>query len=187
MNSALVLTSRGPRRVELVAIYSLGLTLGALISGTVIWVASGFGSVLPEAAAAGIAVSAAVLGLARDIGVVSFPLPENRRLVPQEVFHRGRELGALRFGIEMGTGVRTYVPSTTPYVLCVALIVFAPGFVGGVLPAALGFAAGRATVPWSRVIARHEERWDRRLSVSAGAGLRVSAAAMVVLMFYLLP
>jgi transposase-like protein len=42
---------------------------------------------------------------------------EAGRQVPQDVFARGLYRAALQFGFEMGTGVRTYVPATTPYLL----------------------------------------------------------------------
>ncbi|MCT2584607.1 serine hydrolase [Actinophytocola sp. S1-96] len=81
-----------------------------------------------------------VLGVFRGLGVVSFPLPQNARQVPQEALRRNVARGALRFGFEMGTGMRAYVSATVPYVLVVALLLTAPGIVT-VLAAGVGFRA----------------------------------------------
>ena len=54
--------------------------------------------------------------LARECGLVRFAVCQNARLVPEDVQHL-REWGALQFGFEMGTGMRTYSP-------CVPSIVF---------------------------------------------------------------
>jgi hypothetical protein len=83
-----------------------------------------------------------------EAGVVAVHLPENRRLVPEYVFAKGRTLGALQFGFELGTGVRTYVPAVAPYVLAVALVLVSSDVTEPVA-AAFGFAAGRAIVPWA--------------------------------------
>ena len=53
--------------------------------------------------------------------------------------------GAWRFGLEMGTGLRTYVPAVAPYVLLLGLVLARPTL-AEVLLAAAGFGVGR-TVP----------------------------------------
>jgi hypothetical protein len=80
--------------------------------------------------------------LLRHIGVLRFTLPENRRLVPETVFRLGRHLGPLQFGLEMGTGVRTYLPSGLPYVGAVAVLMIASWPLA--VCAGLGFGLGRA-------------------------------------------
>ena len=87
---------------------------------------------------------AALTVLGRELGIWRFRVPENARLVPEDVQHRG-EWGALQFGFEMGTGVRTYSPSALPHLALAAVVLVVP------LPAAFavaaGFAAGRWTMP----------------------------------------
>ncbi|MGI5118524.1 hypothetical protein ACQEU5_03135 [Marinactinospora thermotolerans] len=80
----------------------------------------------------------------RELGIARFPIPENRRLVPEEVQHRGPLWGAAQFGFEMGTGVRTYSPTALPHLMLAALVLAVP--FGAVPAAALGFAAGRWTM-----------------------------------------
>jgi hypothetical protein len=87
---------------------------------------------------------AAVAVLGRELRLWRFPVPENARLVPEDVQHQGH-WGALQFGFEMGTGMRTYSPSALPHLVLAAVVLVVP------LPAALavaaGFAVGRWTMP----------------------------------------
>jgi hypothetical protein len=89
------------------------------------------------------ALLAAVV-LAREIGLVRFPLPENPRLVPERVAQLG-EVGALQFGFELGTGMRTYSPSALPHLALVGVLLVFPLSAAPLL--ALGFALGRFAMP----------------------------------------
>lgn len=63
--------------------------------------------------------------------------------------------GALQFGYEMGTGMRTHMPSNLPYVAVVAGLLLPPWW--GALLAGVGFAAGRIVMSvgrWS------DQRWE---------------------------
>lgn len=110
----------------------------------------------------------AVLGLAtaiavmRDLGILHFHLPENARLVPREVFYRGERRAALQFGFEMGTGLRTYLSATTPYVLLVGLLLLEPELPLTLLAGA-GFGVGGATMLPARLLSVRRGQWDRRL------------------------
>jgi hypothetical protein len=110
-------------------------------------------------------VALLVLGLAVLLGfeLAGRPLnlPQNRRLVPQSVIPRANVEGPLQFGFEMGTGVRTFMPTALPHalVLTVALL-------GGVAPgllAGLGFGIGRALMPLTRSRAPRPDVWDKAL------------------------
>jgi hypothetical protein len=106
----------------------------------------------------------AIVGLAlcavllRELHVVTFTLPENRRLVPETVLRLGRHLGPLQFGLEMGTGVRTYLPSGLPYVAALAVLLVAP------VPAAAcvgaGFGIGRALMTTANVRYGQDGSWN---------------------------
>lgn len=159
-------------------LYTLGLVIGALASGLVVWVLAGLLSPVPVPVAAAVVGAAALLGLMRDFKLVNFYLPENRRLVPERVFERGFGRGAFQFGIEMGTGARTYVPSTTPYVLVVALALLSGGF-GSIAAASLGFALGRAAVPWIRTLVLHPLEWERRSANASEVVIRIAAVEYV--------
>ncbi|MCK1795241.1 hypothetical protein MTQ01_04295 [Streptomyces sp. XM4193] len=137
------------------------MLLGALLSASVLWLLSGLLSPLPDNWALPLTVAAAAAGVARDAGVLRFPLPQNSRQVPQDVLQRDLVRGTLQFGFEMGTGVRTYVSATLPYVL--ALGVLLAGEAQPALAAGVGFAVGRAATPVLRCAAGTGEEWDDRL------------------------
>jgi hypothetical protein len=126
--------------------------------------------------------------LLRQFGVLPFTLPENRRLVPETVFRLGRHLGPLQFGLEMGTGARTYLPSGLPYVGAVVVAMTAS------LPLALcagaGFGLGRALMALSSLRfddsgdtdGWHQEWRDhaRTLAGLTGTAFMVSLLAITV-------
>ncbi|MEU6082914.1 hypothetical protein [Streptomyces sp. NPDC047108] len=125
--------------------FSLGLVLGGVISGLgVMLVGSVLRAVLPVTAVAVATVVVLVVLAAREFGWPAFSLPQNARLVPETVFRHGRFFGPLQFGIEMGTGMRTYVPSGLPY----AALVLVAGLAGPLTALAAGaaFGLGRAVM-----------------------------------------
>jgi hypothetical protein len=142
-----------------VVAFCAGLLLGGAGTATVLVVAGSLirAPVPPPVrwAAVGVALCAVLL---RERGVVRFPLPENRRLVPDSVLRLGRHLGPLQFGLEMGTGVRTYLPSGLPYVGAVAVLLTAPVSAG--LGAGLGFGLGRALMTTSSLRYDADSGWD---------------------------
>jgi hypothetical protein len=148
-----------------VRFFGAGLLLGALL---VAFAAGAVGALpqalLPDPARHALFVLVAVPVLLREAGLVRFPVPQNARLVPEDVQHL-RRWGALQFGFEMGTGMRTYSPSALPHLVLVAVLLVVP------LPAAFvlaaGFALGRLAMPllsnawsddgsWTAVWARAE-------------------------------
>jgi hypothetical protein len=160
--------------------------LGALLSALVLFVVSGLLTPVPEAARTVLVLAAAVAGVLRDAGAVSFPLPQNARQVPRDVLTRDVARGSLRFGFEMGTGVRTYVSATVPYVLVVAVLLTAPGPATAVAVGA-GFGAGRAITPTARYAAADGERWDDALhahlrTVKLTAGVATAAVLALLLL-----
>jgi hypothetical protein len=123
-----------------------------------------------------------LLAIARDLRVISFSLPENRRLVPRTLFYRGHRRAALQFGFELGTGVRTYLPASGPYVLALAAALASDALAVPILIGA-GFGAGRAIMTWSRYFSRHvADAWDARLRADSRWIVRVGtvASSMVV-------
>jgi hypothetical protein len=159
--------------------------LGALVSALVMYVVSGLATPAPEPVRYWVVVAVAAVGVLRDAEVVRFPLPQNARQVPQTVLTGDVARGSLRFGFEMGTGVRTYVSSTVPYVLVVALLLTAPELVTAVAAGA-GFGLGRALTPTARRASRDGETWDAVLHTSLRAikivgGLAVTVALAVLL------
>ncbi|MCF6525796.1 hypothetical protein HOY81_22360 [Streptomyces sp. JJ36] len=127
-----------------------------------------------------------MLCVLRDTGLLRLALPQNARQIPQHVLHRHLLGGALQFGFELGTGVRTYLSASTPYALAAAVLLH-----GGLLPALLagsGFALGRAATPALRLASGAPSAWDARLTarlpalkVSAGTSLTLALAALLLL------
>ncbi|MEU7909348.1 hypothetical protein [Actinoplanes sp. NPDC049118] len=99
----------------------------------------------------------------REFGVVSFGLPQNARLVPETVFRHGRFFGPLQFGLEMGTGLRTYVTSGLPYVLLPAVALLASPVAA--LVAGVGFGLGRSLMTSSNLRFSDDNSWDLEFSL----------------------
>ncbi|QDY77273.1 hypothetical protein [Streptomyces qinzhouensis] len=102
-------------------------------------------------------VSVAVF-LAVEVGLLPFRMPQNARLVPSDIVVRTDGSGALQFGFEMGTGLRTFVPSHLPYAAISVLLFAGPWWatpLGG-----LAFALGRALMVSSSVRSGDASVWD---------------------------
>ena len=133
---------------------------------------------------AGLAVLFCV-ALARDLDLVGFWLPENRRQVRQTVLRLRPVVGDVMFGFELGTGARTYVPATTPYLAALAVVVATDGLVPG-LVAGAGFGLGRGLVVVDRMLRRDRQGWDRRVKRYGKSLPVVGLVATVALLLALL-
>jgi hypothetical protein len=128
-----------------VRFFGTGLLLGAVLVAFVAGVVGALPqALLPAPVRYGLFALVAVPVLLRELELVRFAVPQNARLVPEDVQHL-RRWGALQFGFEMGTGMRTYSPSGLPHVVLAAVLLIVP------LPAAfalaVGFAVGRLAMP----------------------------------------
>jgi hypothetical protein len=148
--------------------------------------ASGLFAPVPPAWRHGAVILVALLGLARETGALPLRLPQNTRQVPQDVLQRNLLRGAAQFGFELGTGVRTYVSASAPYVLAFAVLLAGQNL-GNAILAGLGFGAGRATTPLVRYAAGAVADWDERLRarlrVITMAGSSALVAAFVLLLW----
>ncbi|HWM06420.1 MAG TPA: hypothetical protein VNP92_29110, partial [Actinophytocola sp.] len=84
----------------------------------------------------------------------------------------------------LGTGVRTYLPATVPYVVATALLLSTPDPLVALATGA-GFGLGRALTPLTRFLSRAGDDWDSSLAtrlpvITVGGGV-VVAAALVLL------
>jgi hypothetical protein len=148
-----------------VRFFGTGLLLGAVLVASVAGVVGALPQVLVPAPPREILFGLlAVPVLLRECGLLRFRVPENGRLVPEDVQHL-RRWGALQFGFEMGTGMRTFSPSALPHLALAAAVLVVP--FPAVFVLAAGFAAGRLAMPllsnawsddgsWTRVWARAE-------------------------------
>jgi hypothetical protein len=145
---------------KVAAAYLAGTTTGAALTTMAAWVLSGFAEPLgPASRAAMLCLGAGFVWLVKQgpLGRV-VTLPEARRQIPAEVFGGGLVRGAYRFGLELGTGTRTYVPSPAPYLLLLAVILGRPTL-GAALLVALGFGVGRALPLVALVVAADRGRF----------------------------
>ncbi|MFD2349460.1 MauE/DoxX family redox-associated membrane protein [Nonomuraea ferruginea] len=78
----------------------------------------------PPAVARVVVVVAAIVLLLQEIGVLRFPILQNARLVPQFVT-RIPFWGSVQFGMEMGTGMRTYSPTALPHIMAISIVFLA--------------------------------------------------------------
>ena len=166
--------------------FAAGLVGGGIITASVlVVVGSLLRAPLPHTvrwAVVGGALCAVVL---RELGVLTFTLPENRRLVPETVLRFGRHLGPLQFGLEMGTGARTFLPSGLPYVGAVAVLLVAS--VPAAVCAGVGFGLGRAMMTMSNLRYGPDniwsDEWDRHgrtLGMMMGTAVVLSLLVLAV-------
>ncbi|MET9023730.1 hypothetical protein ABZV93_27530 [Actinopolymorpha sp. NPDC004070] len=143
--------------------FSAGLLAGGLTSA-VVAVALGLlvrPVVRPVPAAVAVVAVAVLVGL-NEFGLLRLRLPQNGRQVPESIGDDGPRYGALHFGFEMGTGVRTYMTTGLPHVLVLAVALCATWPQG--LAAGLAFGAGRAAMVLARHAHRDDGHWDGRLA-----------------------
>ena len=168
MNSAWALRASGGGRmnaIRLWAVFLVGLAVGGALSGAAIGLLA---ALLPWSPSVGSAVVAALIAVAlavHDLLVGKVNLPQRRSLIPQEVFFRSHELGFLRFGIEFGSGMRTFVTSASPYIIIVMLLGTSASFAEAVI-VGLAFGIGRSIGPVQAVLAE-EEHWSADLDRTA--------------------
>ncbi|GAA4514890.1 hypothetical protein GCM10023191_084060 [Actinoallomurus oryzae] len=151
------------RQGQVLAVFSVGLLLGGTLTATVLWLLSGLAAPLPGAVRTGLLIAVAALGVAREAGWVRIPMPQNARQIPQEVLRARIRRGALQFGFELGTGVRTFVSASAPYVVALGLLLAHQGPVPTILTGT-GFGVGRAATAAARYASRHDEWDDRRVT-----------------------
>ncbi|WP_377320686.1 hypothetical protein ACFJIY_16685 [Pimelobacter simplex] len=140
-----------------------GLVVGGTTTATLL---AALGSLpralLPDVVVAG--AVAVVLGvvLLHELGALHLRLPQNARQVPERIAEAGPRFGALQFGLEMGTGMRTFLTSAAPYALLalVALVASPWEFVA----AGAGFGGGRALMTTARNGYPEPTEWDRLLA-----------------------
>ncbi len=114
--------------------------------------------VLPPTVRFGVIAAAALFILAGECGLHHVVLPHRRAQVPSTVIASGGGAGALRFGFEMGTGVRTHMPSNLPYLPLLAVLLVSTW--PAALVSGLGFGLGRAAMALGRHSSRDGTWWD---------------------------
>lgn len=127
----------------------LAVALGSLVRPAV-----------PPVVRIGLVVATALFVLAGECRLHRVTLPHRRAQVPSAVIGTGEQAGALQFGFEMGTGVRTHMPSNLPYLPLVMVLLV--GNWAAALLAGLGFGLGRAAMALGRHYSGDTAWWDRQ-------------------------
>lgn len=174
------------RRGTPAAAFGAGLVLGGgLTAGTLLLAGSLLRAPLPPPTRAAVVVAVLATLLLAEFSGLAVRVPQNRRLVPESVFRLGRHLGPLQFGIELGTGARTYLPSALPYATAAAVLLLATP--PAALAAGAGFGLGRALMTVSALryagdgAAWGDEwsRYARPLGALAAAALAAALTAVL--------
>jgi len=173
-----------PRRGLVCALlHILGTTLGAAGLGVALGLV-GEGLRLAAANSRATLLGSESLGLAlgsfavicglRDFAVVSFPLPQRRRQVPESWWYTmGTQRASFIWGLVLGCGVLTFISYPAYYVV---LVLALTGKLGHsiLLLAACGFGQGMvliARTPRSKCAIPtlfHEDAWNSRMHCLAG-------------------
>ncbi|MFJ2031766.1 hypothetical protein [Streptosporangium sp. NPDC087985] len=152
--------------------------IGALLAGLLTGALGGLASIITEAVRLWVLAPITVVIMLFELAGRPLSLPQNRRLVPQDVIPRSDFSGPLQFGFEMGTGVRTFTPTALPQLL--VLVVVLAGGLGPGLLAGLGFGVGRALMPLSRALSGDPRQWDTELLASTAWVGRLCATGFLL-------
>jgi hypothetical protein len=99
-----------------------------------------------------------VISLGCDARILPWRLPQNARLVPSDIIVRTGGSGALQFGFEMGTGMRTFLPSHLPYLALGVALLVCPWWAAPLVGLSFGF--GRTVMVRSAVASGSASSWD---------------------------
>lgn len=135
--------------------------------------------VLPPAVRVGVIAAVALFVLAGECGLHRVALPHRRAQVPSTVIASGGDAGALRFGFEMGSGVRTHMPSNLPYLPLVAVLLVSAW--PAALASGFGFGLGRAAMALGRHYSGDGTWWDSQWQGhQRGLRLTLTLAALLL-------
>jgi hypothetical protein len=98
-------------------------------------------SPVPPGWRAGLAIAGTLVVFAAARGVLGLRLPQTEKQIPSSVVALRRPSSAWNFALPYGTGLFTYLPSASPHVLVVWLVLAAPSLT--TLAAAAAFGVGR--------------------------------------------
>lgn len=177
----------GPSRgMLLISVYLVGLAAGgALVGGA----AAALGAALLPPVGSGMVVKAIVTAqgffVLREAGVVRVPLPQMRWAVPRrwrQTMPRWRVLGA--YGLLLGTGVATRIPSSSFYALLIWALV--GGSAGWAVAWFVMFGLGRAVPVLARLVLDGigldgAELVTRSIGAEAGVKLLMASLTSVAL------
>ncbi len=149
-----------------------------MLTGTLVGV---FGGLLAATGAADFrrALMLAAVAVITTSSLLGRPLqlPQKKRLVGQDIIARGNLGGPFQFGVEMGSGVRTYLPSPLAHGLAVMVALTGDPFVG--ILAGAGFGLGRWLLPAGGEWSGDYERWETTLLEKIRGVERLCAVGLI--------
>lgn len=148
------------------AVATLSAALGGLITLHAVWLLSGIGRVLDASTARACVLGAIAVAAAVDARLTRRALPQSRKLIPQTRFGGSLLTGTARFAFELGLGFRTRLPSASPAVLALYVLLLA-GWLDVIL-LGIGWAIGRCAPVYVRL-------WARRPAIHGQSHLDDSA------------
>lgn len=168
-------------------VYTAGSVFGASVT---VSLAVLMGVFIPAIAGSPAIVGTALVAcivVAREADWLRFPIPSRNGQIPPSVATKGYPVAHLQFGFEMGTGLRTFLPTAAPHFLVACLVIFVHSPLM-VLPIGVGFGISRAANLWlsyfglDRQVWSDAGRWDRCFrtcfAVLTGVGAIVSVLSV---------
>ncbi|GAB95205.1 hypothetical protein BJY21_002643 [Kineosphaera limosa] len=170
--------------------YVLGSVAGGVALGTL---GAGVGALVPttwrgSVPVLGLFAALLIVGLLADLGLLGRALPSWRRQVDEQWLTRYRGwVYGVGFGVQLGFGVATIVPSATTYAVVVAAMLTGQPSAGAVIGATFGlvralpvFLVARVEAPGQlRALFRGLQRWARPADVLAQVSLALAALVLM--------
>jgi uncharacterized membrane protein YecN with MAPEG domain len=139
----------------------MGLLSGGTVTGLLLLVPSAaLQELFGPSARLQFLIACVLVCAALELRLMPFRLPQNARQVPSNIIARTDGSGALQFGFEMGTGLRTYIPTHLPYLTVSIALIATPWWWCPVL--GVGFGAGRVLMVISTTKSGSADHWNRR-------------------------
>jgi hypothetical protein len=163
-------------------LFASGATIGGTTTGLVIALIVAIGSVprIPRYTSILVVLILALVGLLRDAQYIRIPLPQAKRQVPPTILVDPARFAAFKFGLELGTGVRTYVTASAPYV-AVVMAVLLQIEVADAVTMGVCFGLARGFVVFERAYSKDPFAWDERLRSLKFTFARTSLIAAAIL------
>jgi hypothetical protein len=164
--------------------FAAGASLGGLATLLAAHVLGGLVSWVPVGARVAAVAVLAVATLAQALGVGPVPVPQRRAMIPIGRFDRRSGAAQFVFGVELGTGLRTYLPSLAPHLLAAcALAHVVPLWSLPVL--AVGWGVGRSLPLVARLGDGRRGGWAGQPTLTAraarvGTVMTVASAALLL-------
>ena len=115
-------------------------------------------SPIPSAWRAGLAIAGTLVVFAAARGIRGLRLPQTEKQIPSSVVAQRRPSSAWNFALPYGTGLFTYLPSASPHVLVVWLVLAAPSL--ATLAGTAAFGVGRGLPLLTKSFARRRFAYD---------------------------